>query len=228
MDNEKSLTIWDLKSEDSLKVSSLSSPLRTLTIIEDKFLVASNTVGDLLYWDLNNLNAPLNDLYSNKYPYHALAYNPKRQWLVTGDAQGELHLFVLNSQGVALQSTDNQVFKSKHRGTVSSIAFSNNGNWMASAGLDGTVLLWDLLKTKGNKIDNIIPTLIDNRKRKVFSVAFDQNNQYLLFGDNEKVRIRVIDINLIYDKLKQKANIPKLNQTDWEYYKRGEIKKPVE
>ena len=69
-----------------------------------------------------------------------------------------------------------------HEGAVTSIAFSENGYYLATAAKDPVVKLWDLRKLKNFK--NI--TLEENYK--VESLAFDQSGSYLAVGGTD-VRI---------------------------------------
>jgi len=64
---------------------------------------------------------------------------------------------------------------SGHEGEITSISFSENGYYLASASQDGTVKLWDLRKPL-----NIQTLQISDGP--VNSVRFDQTGQYLAVG----------------------------------------------
>jgi pre-mRNA-processing factor 19 len=67
-----------------------------------------------------------------------------------------------------------------HSGTVTSMAFSENGYYFATASEDGTVILWDLRKASLSEM--AIQTITMGDDATVNSVAFDHSGNYLALG----------------------------------------------
>ena len=61
-----------------------------------------------------------------------------------------------------------------HTNTVAGVAFSPNGNWIASASHDRTIRVWDAATGR------LVRTLQGAHQHPVFAVAFSRNNRLLL------------------------------------------------
>lgn len=66
-----------------------------------------------------------------------------------------------------------------HSGPITSIAFSENGYYLATAADDSSVKLWDLRKLKNFK------TLQLDNNFEVKSLIFDQSGTYLALGGTD-------------------------------------------
>ena len=86
-------------------------------------------------------------------------------------------------------------------------------------------MLWDLRDIGSKEIDKFVPLVIENN-RQVFSLTFDEDSKYLLYGDNRLMHIYPVDIKDIYAKLKLKMGERELSDQDRKYYVKGELERP--
>jgi len=76
-----------------------------------------------------------------------------------------------------VKSQNNVASFEGHEGTLSSLAFSENGYYLATGAADATVKLWDLRKLKNFHT-------ISSVQGPVTSVSFDYSGQYLIVGSS--------------------------------------------
>ncbi len=65
-----------------------------------------------------------------------------------------------------------------HTGNILSLAFSPSGRWLASAGKDKTIRIWDMTKLGGNKI-RIPPLVLTGHTDRVLEVAWSPKGDRL-------------------------------------------------
>lgn len=101
-----------------------------------------------------------------------LAFSPDGKFLATGDANGEVHLWL---------TVDNTLFKicKGHAGWVHSIAFSPDGKLLCSGSSDRTVKIWDV------ETGNCLKTLSAHHQR-VRTVAFSPDGQTVASGSSDR------------------------------------------
>jgi WD40 repeat protein len=70
-------------------------------------------------------------------PIRSVACSPSRPWCLTGCADGGLRLWDLDSGKLLREVKD-----TRHRGAVTAVAFSPNGEYFAGGGEDGVIQIW--------------------------------------------------------------------------------------
>jgi WD40 repeat protein len=215
--------VWDLNRNTQLAKLRPENIARCFTVVGQK-LYAGLRNGSIVVWDLNDLNTPPAKIYQDKiFTFFDIEYIAKKNWLAAGTDQGELLLFNLNSSA----SPPIRLQDGKHTGVIYDIAVSPDSRWVATAGLDNMLKLWDLSQTnKIEQADKIVPLDMPNKTGQVLSSLFDAQSQYLLFGDNQKMQIRSIDIKILFEKLKKHLKDKQLTNDQWEFYIKGDLKKP--
>lgn len=83
---------------------------------------------------------------------------------------------VVRGQTPTVINTAEAILKG-HRLGITSVRFSDDGMWLASSSLDGTVRLWS---TKDWKIRSVL-----NHGDEIYTIAFSPDNKFLVSGGND-------------------------------------------
>lgn len=176
--------------------------IRALTVIEDpsnSFLIAADAKGNkgnIFHWDLSKdikAKKRLNANFESR-AFYALAYDASRKWLVLANSSGEILLF----PGIDCKSLKSDaeihsyIFDKMHKGIVRTLAFSPGGRYLASGGYDGTIMLWDLKDLAAQQAYSTAkqePILTIDSKKRILSLVFTTNQEYMIFSDSQQLRI---------------------------------------
>jgi hypothetical protein len=220
---DKSIQVWDFQKQTTIKELQLSEEVKKFVIAGSDKLIFGNTSGQILKWDLNNINKDPEIIYKdeNHRPFQSVAYNANHRWLSLSSL-GNIMIFPFNNEnGENLRSG---IVISKHKGAISQMDFSPDNNWLVSASQDA-VILWDLRGIGNTEIEKFVPIVVANN-RQIFSLGFDTDSKYVLFGDNRLMHIYPVDINDVYGKLRIKMGSRKLSEQEWKYYVKGDLVRP--
>jgi len=220
---DKTLHVWDLQQQRIISKLQLVDPVQKIVLANPDHLVFTNSSGQILDWDLNNIDREPEIIYTheNRQRFQTLAYNTTHKWLVAASL-GDIMIFPFD-----LDNPGNlrpEKFTVKHKAVVSQLGFSPDNNWLVSASQDA-IMLWDLRDIASKETDKFVPLVIENN-RQIFSFAFDQESKYLLYGDNRLLHIYPIDIEDIYTKLKTVTGGKELSEQEWNYYIKGDLERP--
>ncbi|MEX2214803.1 MAG: prenyltransferase/squalene oxidase repeat-containing protein [Phycisphaeraceae bacterium] len=127
----------------------------------------------------------------------AAALSSDRDWIAVGRRDFGCDIYrVLNGSDPAV------AVKGRHRGAITSIAFSPDQSMLATASIDGTIKLWDA------KTGNLIRTLTGH-KSWVNSVAWHKDGNWLVTGSSDGT-VRIWDAktgDVLHDFAMTKAEV---------------------
>ncbi|AEE27707.1 MOS4-associated complex 3A [Arabidopsis thaliana] len=167
--SDKTVRIWGC-SEDGNYTSrhtlkDHSAEVRAVTVhATNKYFVSASLDSTWCFYDLSSglCLAQVTDASENDVNYTAAAFHPDGLILGTGTAQSIVKIWDVKSQA-------NVAKFGGHNGEITSISFSENGYFLATAALDG-VRLWDLRKLKNFRTFDF---------PDANSVEFDHSGSYL-------------------------------------------------
>jgi WD40 repeat protein len=222
---DRTIHIWDLVQEKTVKELLLSEPVQKFVLINPGHLMFTSSSGQIIHWDLNNLNRDPEIIYrtANRQPINTLAYNAKHKWLVAASSGEILTFLILNPENMT--NLEPGHFTLKHKAIISQIEFSPDNNWLVTASIDA-LMLWNLRDIGSLEVDKFVPIVIGNN-HQVFSLTFTEDSKYFMYGDNKILHIYPVDINDIYSKLKLKMGNNRLSNEEWRYYVKGNLERPV-
>ncbi len=200
--------------------------IRALLLIEDprnSILIIGDAKGNIFQSDLLhtvNKQKTLNtSLKSGGSAIHALAYNSSRKLLCLGNARGELYLFAGVDAKSLTSDTEvkSYIFDKKHKGIVRALAFSSDGRYLASGGLGGTIMLWDLKAKDTREISRMAPILSFGDNGKLLALVFDPGGEYMIFNDPRHLRVCPTNPDIFVEKLCQGGH-KEFNKDQWNRY----------
>ncbi len=207
---------YETKTQDNVKDAAGTNPvvtfadsdyIRALVVIEDAgnaFLIAA-AGGSVFYFDLAGDMQEKKKLPADfrSSGFFAGAYNADKKIMALANSQGEILIFHRLDCRALLSGDKIQPYKleAKHGGIVRALAFSPGGEYLASGGLDGTIMLWEVQKSDDGESVHLQSLLGFTGKFKILSLAFAANGEYLVFCDEQNLRICPTAPKTFYEKL---------------------------
>jgi len=216
--DNKEIVIWDVAKQTEMYRKQHDLLIVALAVVNSKMLIGVDSRGDLVRIVINGSNSEIKPIKLARSFLYSINYNSKLDWLIGGGSNGEIVII----KNYASDNVSFTKFPRQHKGIVSNIEFSPNNQWMASASFDGTILLWNLSELTSKGVERLLPIEIQNNS-KIFSVGFDEQEKYVIFGDNKKLHIRMLNKLDINKKLRTQLGDMKLTEDEWKYYKKGDL-----
>ncbi len=177
-----SLIIWELKTGQILQKSNRThsqSPIVQIAISpNNQDILCGRYDGKIELWNIkkNALTLTLNGGHTRWI--NNLVFSPDNRLSASVSAEGVVILWDLNS-GKKLHELK------EHNGAVTSVAFSNSGQWLLTGGIDNTVRLWDVVRGQLEKT-------YDKNLNSISVVLFDAAEENIVCG-NLAGKVKLID-----------------------------------
>lgn len=217
LDNK--IVILDLNKQEVTAEINVKNAVKSFVLYNDRILF-SDDKGGIFRWDMNAAVKGPVLLYQNNNPVNALAIDLLHKWLAAASGN-EIILFP--SVPDIDRKTVPKIFSVRHTGIISALKFSPDSRWLISAGLDGSILLWDVNDIVRSGVENTLPVIIENKNLKILSMAFDEQGNYLIYADNLNLHLYPIGLDVVYIKLKALMGSRTMTMKEWDYYRRGDI-----
>jgi hypothetical protein len=165
---DKTIKKWDLRRRTFDLVDSISDRIRSIALSPDgRFLIGGTDGGRLIEWDLKRYNSSIIFQNSRGNAIYSVAYSNDGSLISFGDKQGFVKVFNASTKKLAANLKG-------HSARVNIVTFSPNSKFMATAGMDSKILIWDAVTYEENPIE-----IIDHESW-VFGLAFSYDNKYLI------------------------------------------------
>lgn len=135
---------------------------------ESKYAITTGANGLISFWDVQSGKQNEDLKLDNSKPVYSLAVSPI-DTIVTAGLSNSIKIWDYNTQA--------QLDELKQPGDIVSLAFSNDGKWLASGSSEGTIILW--------KVENKIITQAGNPLQlegRPQVLAFSPDDQWLAGG----------------------------------------------
>ena len=157
-------TIKQYKNGSVRDIAKSPDQLTSLSVSSDgRYIYTSTDGGKLLQWDTRNSFEQI-EIHSGKTPITSVAVAPNSDLIAFGTQSGIMYLRK-NGANIVIPS---------HSGLISSIAFSPDGNFMATSSFDKTVRLWNLQDLTKESV------VLQDHNDKVISIAFTTDNSQIM------------------------------------------------
>jgi WD40 repeat protein len=172
--------LWELPSAAERAI--LRGPTGTVQALafspDGRTLASGSREGRVALWDATTDTESRVLLEASPAPIRTVAFSPDGRTLGVAEAASRMN-------AVSLFNVETGTVRTRlfgHRGGINALAFSPDGRTVATAGLDRSIKLWDLVLARD------LATVTDDRSAK--SLAFSPDGRWLAYaGVDEDVRV---------------------------------------
>ncbi len=170
--------------------------------IENSIVAAQNN-GELVKYNLDTRDSTI--LYKNPFGIFSVSYSKNGRYLALGDEKGRVILID--------QVLTNIKLLPGHTARINNIAFSHDGQKLATGSFDKTVRVWNL------KMIDDAPIILRDHKDWVWSIIFNKDDSKLWAGSRDYlIRIWPINTNSIAEEICENLKRNKLNEDEWKEF----------
>ncbi len=203
---DKRILKWNVTGKAAQVFASSKYRFNDIAIAPDGQTVgAADRSGNIFIYSIYDPEDPIILPGSVKNPSFSLDFSGDGKYFAVGDGSGIVRLY----------STETWQATISLRGStarINDVKFSPKSNYLASAGNDSKVLMWEM------KNLNNSPLVMEDNKGFVFTIGFSQDEKFLISGDeaNELI-VRPVRSDLLIEGFCSmiKRN---LTQVEWEVY----------
>lgn len=192
---------------NSRLLKKLDTQVKALSISRDgKYLAGASVSGKVYLWNTSDFDNP--QIIDMGIPVHAVEFSNNGKKLAVGDESGNLSLFDVNEGKVGSE----KIVLTGHASRINDVKFSSDDFFLASAGFDGRVQLWNTSNL------NKLPIILRDHNDYVWSLSFDATGNYILAGSKSgRIKIWPTNSDELALQICNELN-RNMTQNEWERY----------
>jgi WD40 repeat protein len=164
--------IWINDYSSSRLFKKIETQIKTLSVSPDgRYLAGGSVNGKAYIWNTTDFANPV--VIDVKSPIHKVLFNFAGNKLAIGDENGNITLFDFAENMI---NEDEKTVLTGHHSRINDIRFSKDDFFLASAGFDGRIQLWNM-----NNLDKL-PIVFRDHQSYVWSLAFSPDGNHIVAG----------------------------------------------